>query len=89
MAVDFLFSAGLFLNALLFIPQIIKLHRTRDAGDVSKITFTGFCLMQLSAVAYGYLHHDWILVIGYALSLLSCGLTTILIFYYSAQKTRR
>jgi MtN3 and saliva related transmembrane protein len=85
--VDFVFGLGLFINALLFIPQVIKLYRTKDAGDLSKITFVGFCLTQIAAICYGYLHSDWILMIGYCLSLMTCGLVTILIFKYSKNKS--
>jgi uncharacterized protein with PQ loop repeat len=81
-AIDFLFGFGLFINALLFIPQIIRLYRIKNSKDLSKITFIGFCFMQLSAILYGYLHHDWVITIGYGLSLITCGWTTILIIRY-------
>lgn len=84
--VDFIFGAGLFMNALLFVPQIIKLYRTKNSKDVSKITFVGFCLMQASAIAYGYFHDDPVLLFGYVLSLVTCGITTVLIFKYSVKK---
>jgi uncharacterized protein with PQ loop repeat len=35
--VDFIFGVGLFVNALLFIPQVIKLYKTKDSKDLSKI----------------------------------------------------
>ena len=78
-----LFGFGLFVNALLFIPQIMKLHKTKNAQDVSKITFVGFCFMQISAILYGAIHHDMILMAGYGLSLLTCLIATVLIFRYS------
>jgi MtN3 and saliva related transmembrane protein len=81
--VDFIFGAGLFVNALLFIPQIIKLYKTKDSKDLSKITFVGFCLTQASAIVYGYFHQDKILMIGYAFSLIMCGTVTLLSFMYS------
>lgn len=81
--IDFIFGISLFINALLFIPQVIKLYKTKDAKDVSKITFIGFCFMQLSAIIYGLFHQDWVLVFGYGLSLLTCGWTTILLIMYS------
>lgn len=82
--VDFIFGVGLFISALLFIPQAIKLYRTKDAKDVSKITFVGFCLIQFSAIIYGYFHQDWVLAFGYGLSLLTCGTVIILLFKFSS-----
>jgi uncharacterized protein with PQ loop repeat len=82
MIVDFLFGAGLFINALLFIPQILKLYHTKNSKDISKITFVGFCLIQFSAITYGYFHQDRILMIGYIFSLLMCGTVTFLSFKY-------
>ena len=83
LSIAFIFGASLFLNALLFVPQAIKLYRTKNAKDLSKITFVGFCFMQLSAVAYGIMNHDMILVIGYALSFCACLIVTVLLFKYS------
>jgi MtN3 and saliva related transmembrane protein len=76
------FSIGLFINALLFIPQAIKLYKTKDAKDLSKITFIGFCLIQLTAIAYGFLQDDVILITGYILSLSTCGVVTFMILKY-------
>ena len=81
--VDFIFGVGLFVNALLFIPQAMKLYRTKDSRDLSKVTFVGFCIIQLSAIFYGYFHQDSVLMIGYIFSLIMCGLVTILSFKYS------
>jgi len=80
--VDFIFGAGLFINALLFIPQAIKLYRTKDGSELSKITFFGFCFIQLAAIFYGVFHQDWLIVFGYGLSLVTCGWTTILMIIY-------
>lgn len=78
----FVFGAGLFINSLLFIPQIIKVLREKAAHEFSRITFVGFCLTQLSAIVYGAYQNDKILMIGYALALITCGALTILIFKY-------
>jgi len=83
-SIDVIFSIALFINAFLFIPQAIKLYQTKDAKDLSKITFVGFCLTQLSAIAYGFLHRDYILTIGYLLALATCGTVTFLIFKYKS-----
>ena len=82
-AIFTLFGLSLFINAVLFIPQAIKVYRTKESHDFSKFMFIGFCLMQLIAIVYGYIKSDWILVFGYLISFISCGTVTILIFVYS------
>lgn len=81
--ISFLFGLGLFVNAFLFIPQGIKLYRTKDAKDLSKITFVGFCIIQLLAILYGLIHNDWVLVIGYGASIVTCGTVTVMSFIYT------
>ncbi len=76
------FGLGMFINAALFVPQAIRIVRTKSAEGLSLITFGGFCLIQLSAIAYGYIEHDYYLSLGYALSFVSCGCVTLLILFY-------
>lgn len=76
------FSFGLFVNAVLFIPQIIQLIRVKDAKGLSLLTFGGFCVIQLFVVLHGILKGDYLLTIGYLVSLLTCGLLTALIIFY-------
>lgn len=80
--INTIFGVGLFINACLFIPQALRIIRTKCAYDLSLTTFIGFCLTQMAAIAYGYIHNDLILMVGYILSLISCGFVTILIIIY-------
>jgi len=80
--VDFLFGIGLFVNALLFIPQIFLLLRKKHADDVSLTLFFGFACIQLITIAHGLFTQDTILVIGYAISLLMCITISSLIVFY-------
>lgn len=84
--ITFLFSCGLFINALLFLPQAAKLLRLKDPSGLSLITFIGFCLTQLSAILYGIIKNDYVLSVGYSLSLLTCGFVTFLLFLYRKNK---
>ncbi|MFN7096045.1 MAG: SemiSWEET family sugar transporter [Gammaproteobacteria bacterium] len=84
--IDFVFGAGLFINALLFVPQAIRIYKCKESKDLSLITFVGFCLIQLSAIIYGFLHHDYILMYGYMFSLFTCGVVTVLGIYYRLSK---
>ena len=80
--IETIFSLGLFINALSFIPQIIRIIKERSTKGVSLITFSVFFITQASAVLYGLMIDSWILVVGYLLSMLTCGPVISLIFYF-------
>jgi len=80
--IEIFFSLGLFINAALFIPQVIRLLRTKNSQGLSLITFAGFNLIQLFTFLHGYLHRDYLLAAGNLLSLISCGCVTFLILFY-------
>lgn len=80
--IEVLFSLGLFINAGLFVPQAIKLYRTKNPQGLSLITFAGFNLIQLLAVLHGIIHKDPILILGFSLSLITCGMVTFLLICY-------
>lgn len=80
--IEICFSSALFVNALLFIPQAIRLWKTKSPEGVSLLTFGGFTLIQLLAVLHGYLKQDYILLIGFGLSFITCGVITSLLIFY-------
>jgi two-component system aerobic respiration control sensor histidine kinase ArcB len=80
--VQFIFSSALFINALLFVPQVMTIVRRKTSEGVSMATFIGFFLIQLSIIMHGLLTHDGLLVLGYSLSLLSCGAVIASAFIY-------
>jgi MtN3 and saliva related transmembrane protein len=80
--VEVVFGLGMFINALLFIPQAIKIYKTKSSEGVSATTFVGFNLIQVFTILHGYIHGDWMLAGGYVLSLLISGATTYLVFLY-------
>jgi PQ loop repeat. len=80
------FSIALFVNAVLFVPQIIKLWRTKEAKGLSLLTFAGFNLIQILAVLHGYLKQDYVLMVSFLLSLITCGVITIQIIIYKKVK---
>jgi len=84
--IKFLFSISLVANAGFFFPQIIKLYKTKDASGVSLITFLGFNAIQLISILYGHIMDDQILMYGFALSFVPCGLISILVLMYRSNK---
>lgn len=77
-----IFGVSMFINAALFIPQALRLLKEKTSSNVSLVTFAGFCLIQIATIAYGYLRADYLLMIGFGLSFITCGFVTILIIYY-------
>lgn len=80
--VDVFFGLGMFVNGTLFIPQAYRLWKEKSAKNLSAVMFCGFVLIQLFSVLYGYFHEVYLLMIGMAYSMLTCGVTTALIFKY-------
>ncbi len=80
--IEVTFSLALLINALLFIPQALRIFKEKSAAGVSLLTFLGFLLIQFVIVLHGVLHQDYPLIIGYLLSMLSCGVVVMLILFY-------
>jgi PAS domain S-box-containing protein len=80
--IDFITIAALFVNALLFIPQSIKIFKEKAANGVSLFTFTGFLLIQLTIVLYCITIKNYLLAVGYMLSMATCGSVIIMAFVY-------
>ncbi|MFA6409295.1 MAG: PQ-loop repeat-containing protein [Gammaproteobacteria bacterium] len=86
--IEVMFSLGLFFNAMLFVPQIVKLLRTKSAKGLSLLTFAGFSVLQIFTILHAYITKDYILFFGFLLSLLFCGTVTILIIAYRKNHCR-
>ncbi|EKD99457.1 MAG: hypothetical protein ACD_22C00254G0003 [uncultured bacterium] len=84
--VEICFSTALFINALLFIPQIVKILRDKETKGLSLLTFGGFSLIQILAVLHGYFKHDYVMLFGFTLSLITCGTVTVLIIFYKLKQ---
>ena len=80
--VDFIFSCGLFFNAVLFVPQACRIWKNKSAQGVSLFTFFGFNVMQLFTAWHAWYKQDYLLMLGFLLSLATCGMVTFLTFIY-------
>jgi MtN3 and saliva related transmembrane protein len=80
--VAILFGLGLMVNAALFVPQALKIFKTKSAKDVSLLTFAGFNVLQLIAIVHGFYQQDWSLILGMVASFIACGAVTLLGFIY-------
>lgn len=87
--VDFIeigFSLTMIANALLFIPQMLRLYQTKDSSNLSLLTFVGFNVIQMFAILHGYIKHDEKLMYGMLLSFCLCFLLNVLALYYRVKK---
>lgn len=80
--IEVIFSISLFINAALFVPQIIRILKEKQTKELSLITFGGFWILQMITVLHGFLNQDYLLAFGYILSLITCGSVVILILVY-------
>lgn len=81
--VSLVFGAGLFVNALLFVPQALAIWRKKTAEGVSLLTFAGFSAMQFVGALHGYLGGDFALMLGMAASFVTCSSVAILALVYT------
>lgn len=86
--IEFGFGAALFFNAVLFLPQIIRLFKIKNGEGLSLLTFSGFCLIQVFVILHGFVVRDYLLIGGYTLSLVMCGTVTFLIVFYRFNSSR-
>ena len=82
------FSLALFVNALLFIPQAVRILKQSSAESVSLQTFTGFLIIQIISIAYGFEVKDWILTFGFALSAVACSSVILLALFFRLKKPK-
>lgn len=76
------FGLCLLFNAFVFIPQAVKVYRTKNVQGLSLITFIGFNIVQFFTVLHGVINHDLMLVYGNILAFAACGVVTFFIVKY-------
>ncbi len=82
LVMDWQFGIGLVVNALLYVPQIIRIIKEKSSSELSYIMFCGFLCLTMSQVIYGFFKQDWIMAWGNMLTLIACGTVVSLIFIY-------
>ncbi|MDR1561201.1 MAG: hypothetical protein LBS23_02490 [Holosporaceae bacterium] len=80
--IEFMFGFGLFFNAILFVPQAMRIYKAKSSRGISLTTFVGFNFMQILTILHGYISGDYILMLGTVFSLVCCGAVTFLIIFY-------
>lgn len=80
--VECAFPLCLTFNALIFVPQSIKIFRTKNVQGLSAVTFVGFNIVQLVSALHGYFRNDSVLMWGNVAAFFLCGIVTVFIFKY-------
>ncbi len=76
------FAVSMFCNALFFIPQIVRLIKTKKSDEISLPMFVGFAIGQIFTIWHAYFVKDYVLMRGFLLSFFTCGTATALIIIY-------
>lgn len=87
--IEFIFSIAMIINAILFVPQAIRIYRRKSAHDISFITFAGFSLIQFAAILHGYITQDYLLMYGTLISFIPCMIVTFLILFYRGRHWKK
>jgi|SRR6185437_9247354 len=80
--IEFIVGIGVFINAILFVPQIMKLIKWKNAQSLSLLTFIGFDIINILLVIHGLIRHDNILFFGYMLSVIANSFIIFLVIKY-------
>ena len=67
--VDLLGTAAATLTTGCFVPQVVRLWRTRNAEGISLVTFAAFALGVALWLAYGVILRAWPIIISNAITL--------------------
>lgn len=80
-------SAAAALTTFSFIPQIIKVLKTRSGKDLSPVTLVQLSLGVALWVLYGWYLRDWIIICANSLTLASLILLLHLYFRYKKKNS--
>lgn len=58
------------LTTASFVPQVMKIWKTKSAEDVSLAMFVAFCIGVSLWLAYGFIKQDWAILITNGVTLL-------------------
>lgn len=67
-----------FLCAISFIPQIVRIFRTRHTQDLSLMTFSLLCLGVFLWLIYGILTKDLPIILANSVILVLCSLIVVM-----------
>lgn len=78
-------AAGV-LTTVSFVPQLLKVWRTRSADDISTGMFVLFCTGLVLWLTYGVLIHDLAIIVANVVTLVLAGAILALKLKYSRER---
>lgn len=84
-AVTWLGLAAAALTTLSFLPQVLKIWRTREAKDLSLTTFGMFCAGVVLWLIYGVVTGDLPIIVANGATLALAGSALVLAIRYRAR----
>lgn len=76
------FGLGQFINASLYLPQLLRLYQYKKADEISLTMYYGFNILQGFGILFARAAHDAYAVVGYVCALVLCGAVASLALYY-------
>ncbi|HLP09967.1 MAG TPA: SemiSWEET transporter [Opitutaceae bacterium] len=67
--IDFLGMSAATLTTGCFVPQVVRLWRTRNAEGISLVTFSAFSVGVALWLAYGVIMEAWPIILSNAITL--------------------
>lgn len=82
------YAAGT-LTTLSFLPQVIKVYRSKHAQDLSVGMFSAFCLGVFLWLVYGIALWSWPIIVPNVVTLILAGTVLLLKLHYDARDSRK
>lgn len=74
------------LCTLSFVPQVVKIYQTRDAGSLSYITFSLFAIGVFLWLTYGIMLKDYVIIIANGITLMLAVVIIIMKIVYEKNR---
>ena len=54
-------------------PQVYRIYKNKSAKDISLITYSVITVGSIIWALYGFLLHDWVIIISYVIGVVGAG----------------
>ena len=82
--IDFLGNAAGFCTTIAFVPQVLKVWRTRSAADISVGMYSVFVLGLALWLAYGWLLSAWPIILANSCTIALAGSVLVMKLRYDS-----
>ena len=85
---EFLLYIGAICFAACYIPQIVKIIKTKSVNDISPVLFIMSSIAYTTNLIYFVINWKWSMVVNYAPGLM-CTISIIVMYYKYRRKNER